>query len=189
MSKRPNNSATLVSLLAIVLLSGGCDAMKSPTTKVAVASAATRQSRRAYDGAPPVVAHPPQAADCTVCHTVAGRLVPEMGFAPANPHSRSKVGLQTQNCRQCHVFERTKETFAANSFAGLRRPSIKGERLFPGAPPVMPHPLLLRDNCLSCHDGQSARPEIRCSHPQRQNCRQCHVAKVDEMIADWRSAK
>ena len=44
-----------------------------------------------------------------------------------------------------------------------------------GSPPVIPHKLFMRENCLSCHAGPSAPKEIRMSHPERVNCRQCHV--------------
>jgi hypothetical protein len=33
----------------------------------------------------------------------------------------------------------------------------------------------MRENCNSCHADPASRPEIRCSHPLRANCRQCHV--------------
>ena len=32
-----------------------------------------------------------------------------------------------------------------------------------------------RENCLTCHGGPSAVEEIRTSHPERSNCRQCHL--------------
>lgn len=163
-------------LLGSLWMTVGCDAVKSPEPKITLASAALRQSRRAYDGAPPVIPHQPQGAACKVCHTTTGKIVPELGFAPANPHSKSHVSGRTENCRQCHLFQRSQETFASNHFEGWRQADLHGDRLYPGAPPVIPHPLVMRDNCLSCHDGPSARTEIRCTHPQRTNCKQCHVA-------------
>ncbi len=43
------------------------------------------------------------------------------------------------------------------------------------APPVIPHQLLMRENCAACHTGPAAREEIRCTHPERVRCAQCHV--------------
>ena len=50
-----------------------------------------------------------------------------------------------------------------------------GDRASGGAPPRIPHRILMRENCGSCHDGPAAREEIRTSHPERTRCRQCHV--------------
>ena len=49
------------------------------------------------------------------------------------------------------------------------------ERLAAGSPPVMPHPVFMRESCAACHAGPSARAEIRCTHETRTNCRQCHL--------------
>ena len=158
-------------LSAYCLFATGCsqpaerDVVKRTDTK-------TRAERRAFYGAPPVVPHAPQGAACTTCHTDIGKKVVNLGFAPANPHGDRG---DLQNCRQCHVFIQSDEQFAANDFQGLRKKSLKGERLFASAPPSIPHPVVMRSNCLACHTGQSARPEILCSHPERVNCAQCHI--------------
>ena len=52
---------------------------------------------------------------------------------------------------------------------------IAGDRATAGAPPRIPHRLLMRENCVACHDGPAAREEIRTDHPERDRCRQCHV--------------
>ncbi len=44
-----------------------------------------------------------------------------------------------------------------------------------GSPLWIPHDLQLRGNCLACHGGPAAVAEIRTAHPERANCRQCHV--------------
>jgi hypothetical protein len=44
-----------------------------------------------------------------------------------------------------------------------------------GLPPSIPHDLQLRGNCLACHMGPAAVAEIRTTHPERSDCRQCHV--------------
>jgi cytochrome c-type protein NapB len=64
----------------------------------------------------------------------------------------------------------------ANSFQGLEQGLRFGERLYPGAPPTIPHRLLMRENCGACHVGPGARAGIVTSHPERVRCRQCHVA-------------
>ena len=52
---------------------------------------------------------------------------------------------------------------------------VKGRQHLPGSPPVIPHSLQLRENCMSCHFGEGAMQEIKVTHPERTNCRQCHV--------------
>jgi cytochrome c-type protein NapB len=42
-------------------------------------------------------------------------------------------------------------------------------------PPPIPHDLQFRENCLACHGGPAAVAAIRTSHPERVNCRQCHL--------------
>ena len=77
---------------------------------------------------------------------------------------------------QCHVFKRTDEVFRDSEFVGLAQDLRRGQQLHEFAPPVIPHQLLLRENCQACHTGPAAREEIRCSHPERPRCVQCHVA-------------
>jgi nitrate reductase cytochrome c-type subunit len=63
----------------------------------------------------------------------------------------------------------------ASRFNGMPQGPWRGGRFYEGAPPTIPHPLQLRENCLACHAGPASRPEIRTSHPERARCRQCHV--------------
>ncbi len=49
-----------------------------------------------------------------------------------------------------------------------------------GSPPMIPHQLQMRESCVSCHAGPSAPKEIRVTHPERINCRQCHLPKINE---------
>jgi cytochrome c-type protein NapB len=102
-------------------------------------------------------------------------MTPDRGFAPANPHEGTRFGESVENCTQCHVFRRTEQSLTNSDFEGLRTGSFRGDRLYPGAPPIIPHSTLMRENCLACHSGPAARPEIICSHPDRRNCVQCHV--------------
>ena len=70
------------------------------------------------------------------------------------------------------------DVFRENSFAGLPQDLRRGERAHEHAPPVMPHAVFMRENCAACHTGEAARAEIRCSHPERLQCVQCHVPAV-----------
>jgi cytochrome c-type protein NapB len=135
-----------------------------------------RAARRAYDGAPPVIPHPPLGAACQTCHTNEAREVPGVGLALPNPHLKT-VGLGDHaRCQQCHVFQTVTTELVANRFAPLTQSLRAGERLYSGAPPVIPHHVFMREDCNACHAGAAARPEIRCSHPERLNCMQCHAA-------------
>lgn len=136
---------------------------------------AVRAERRAYDGAPPVAPHQELGITCTQCHNTRGMQVAGLGFAPPSPHELTDGMSASSRCQQCHVFQRTTEQFVANTFAGLRQDLRHGRRLNDLTPPVMPHKLLMRENCSACHTGAAAREEIRTSHPERPRCMQCHV--------------
>jgi cytochrome c-type protein NapB len=142
-------------------------------------SAAVRALRRAYDGAPPVVPHPDFGASCVVCHTVTGIAVQNVGFAPPMPHGATPGLSMASACRQCHVFRQSDSEFVASTFVGLAQDLRRGDRMYPGAPPVLPHGLFMREDCAACHSGPAAREEIRCRHPERTSCVQCHVPVLD----------
>jgi cytochrome c-type protein NapB len=171
-----------LSLLGAFLLSAGCDQL-GLTSKPEAKSTATvqptsfqvRAERRAFDGAPPVIPHKSFGIDCTKCHTITGLLVPSVGIAPANPHEGDRRAGSLTNCKQCHVFANTDQLFVEADFTGLRQQYQPSSRAHPLAPPVIPHPTTMRANCMACHSGQAARPEIICTHPERTNCVQCHV--------------
>ncbi|HSK00781.1 MAG TPA: hypothetical protein VK932_06055, partial [Kofleriaceae bacterium] len=114
------------------------------------AARARRASRRAYDGAPPVIPHPVDqdaAPACATCHehgaVVAGLVAPVMSHAPR------------ESCLQCHVVAADPRPVAgappppATTFAGL--PPRRGERAWAGAPPAIPHATWMRERCTSCH--------------------------------------
>ncbi len=145
-------------------------------------TATLRADRRAFDGAPPVIPHGELGAACTSCHTVRGMAVPELGFAPPLPHGETSGLSDASRCTQCHVFRREESLYVASSFAGLRQDLRRGERQHDVAPPVVPHPIFMRENCAACHAGPAAREEIRTSHPDRENCRQCHVSAATELV-------
>jgi len=140
-------------------------------------AALVRAERRAYDGAPPVVPHQDFRMTCTGCHKEDGLSLPDVGFAPPMPHELTRGLSAMSNCRQCHVFQRTFGLFRSSTFAGLRQDLRRGRRFHDFAPPVLPHPVFMRENCLACHTGPAAREEIRCSHPERPRCLQCHVPR------------
>jgi cytochrome c-type protein NapB len=150
-------------------------------------SAVVRATRRLYDGAPPVIPHPDFGADCSACHNSRGISVAGIGFAPASPHDGTAESGVTTRCRQCHVLVLDEGLFAKNSFVGLRQDLRSGGRLYIGAPPTIPHQILMREKCIACHTGPGARAEILTTHPERTRCRQCHVpVTTREGILDYR---
>jgi cytochrome c-type protein NapB len=121
-----------------------------------------------------VIPHASFGADCVECHTAGGMAVDGVGFSPPSPHGDAMAG-GLQRCEQCHVFQPGESAWRESSFAGLRQDLRHGQRLNPLTPPVIPHQVLMRENCAACHTGPAAREEIRTSHPERVRCRQCHL--------------
>jgi cytochrome c-type protein NapB len=141
-------------------------------------NAMLRAGRRAYDGAPPVIPHPSFNMSCIGCHTDQGIFVPEVGFAPATPHLETPGLSRTSNCRQCHVFRETEVVLVDSDFQGRTQDLRRGPRMYPHAPPVIPHSIFMREACAACHSGPAVREELRCSHPERLRCAQCHVPSL-----------
>jgi cytochrome c-type protein NapB len=174
--------------LGALLISWGVAACGAPPsvpraeaqTPPAKSAAEVRAERRAYDGAPPVIPHPNLGAACTSCHHERGVEVQGLGFAPRMPHANTDGLSDVARCVQCHVFQTGKGEFRPSGFVGLRQDLRKGARASPGAPPVIPHLVQLREQCVSCHDGPAAREAIRTPHPERARCRQCHLEQVVE---------
>lgn len=137
--------------------------------------------RRAYPGAPPKIPHlintdmSETGNSCLSCHESGGFAAKFKAFAPITPHP------EMINCRQCHVPETEASLFRETTWKSVSPPRIKRSAL-PGSPPAMPHGLQMRENCLSCHGGTGALKEIRSSHPERVNCRQCHMALQDDTL-------
>jgi cytochrome c-type protein NapB len=140
------------------------------------ASLRKRAERRAYNGAPPTIPHPisdRDAASCVACH--GDGLAMGTFAAPKMSHPFMV------NCAQCHApvsnsgpaRDRGGIDDSANLFEGAAAP-LEGSRAWPGAPPIIPHSLAMRGDCLSCH-GPAGAPGIRTSHPERTNCQQCHA--------------
>ena len=155
---------------------GQGDWVPVPDSDGAMKSSGTvRAARRLYDGAPPVIPHAEFGAACSSCHDTEGLSVKGVGYAPASPHDDTGETNSTTRCRQCHVPVLDEGLFVQNSFRGLQQDLHPGSRLYPGAPPTIPHKILMRENCAACHVGPGARAEVVTSHPERTRCRQCHV--------------
>jgi len=155
----------------------------------------TFKSRRAFPGAPPRIPHGLTLGEslsgaCNTCHERGG-YSPRFGaYVPVTPHPEldgclqchvaddATVGvvLPTEDpntiCRQCH--DPTAPGQASLAGQASRWPVVL--RPAPGSPPpVIPHALGFRNNCLACHTGPGAVAEIRTDHPDQANCRQCHL--------------
>ncbi len=164
--------------LALCWACGG-GAVEVPGRPGATKTAAVeRAERRLFDGAPPVIPHGEMGAACVECHNAQGVAVAGLGFAPPSPHEQTRGLSAASRCQQCHVYRLDDAPFRANSFVGLAQDLRAGRTLYTGAPPVMPHPVFMRENCLACHSGPAAREEIRTPHPDRPRCRQCHVEQT-----------
>jgi len=135
-----------------------------------------RAARRAYYTAPPVIPHelfPASAGDCLTCHKQEGQFFGKI--SPVTPHP------QWSNCNQCHLpsapaFKESEPvTLPETTWQGLATPT-DGTRAHVVAPPVVPHRQFLRESCLTCHSFRSPYASLRCPHPERTNCTQCHVS-------------
>ncbi len=153
-----------------------------PSEAEKVASSKFRASRRAYNGAPPIIPHPVENtndAACYACHSggvkIAGLKASVMSHA------------FLANCVQCHApmapapfqfLDASVET----SFVGLPAPK-EGKRAYKGAPPTIPHSRWMRENCNACHGGPHGWAGMESTHPWRTNCVQCHApsATLDQM--------
>ncbi len=133
---------------------------------------------RAFYGGPPTIPHEVSERsmgnkDCLKCHEHGGYVQKFNAYSPVTPHPE-KI-----NCRQCHVPQKTEQLFVASTWDKGVHPKI-GNQALENSPPIIPHPIQLRENCMACHAGPSAPKEIRTTHPQRINCRQCHVINDKE---------
>jgi cytochrome c-type protein NapB len=160
---------------------------------------ATVRYLRAYSGAPPRIPHPLTADEfrtdaCKTCHERGGFSTRFSAYVPVTPHPERGICLQCHvgvdsvigapvpdpnpnaRCPQCH-----------GPSGGAPRPEARATwpttvwlplpTLTAGSdPPPIPHDLQFRENCLTCHAGPAAVAEIRTKHPERANCRQCHLA-------------
>lgn len=136
---------------------------------------------RAYHGAPPSIPHAVKMErnmggnTCLKCHENGGFTEKFKAYTPVTPHP------ELVNCRQCHVPQKTQKLFKEFRYRKVTVPKTGINNALITSPPVIPHQIQLRENCLSCHAGPSAPKEIRVSHPERINCRQCHVINNKEI--------
>lgn len=136
-------------------------------------------SRRAYPGAPPRIPHALLdkrgigGRSCNGCHLKGGYMPAFHAYTPVTPHPN------WSNCLSCHVATQDQGVFRPSEFVPASRP-VLSEAALPGGPPAVPHSLDYRTNCKACHGGPAAVKEIRTNHPERQNCRQCHVSRETE---------
>lgn len=139
-----------------------------------------RAERRAYAGAPPRTPHRVDGMSvyaCQQCHGNGMSVNAGQVVAPQMPHPLYL------NCLQCHETlgdqppggppGGREDVASGNTFAGVAEVA-HGPRFLFGAPPQIPHPTLMRTNCLSCH-GPLGRQAMKTPHPDRQNCQQCHA--------------
>jgi cytochrome c-type protein NapB len=153
---------------------------------------------RGYEGAPPRIPHPLTDGEfrtfsCKTCHERGGYSDRFTAYVPLTPHPERGI------CLQCHVpvdsviggdapdpNPNDRCTMCHGATGGPPRPTASLTwpttvwpmlpRLTPGEnPPPIPHDLLNRENCLTCHAGPAAVEEIRTTHPERADCRACHV--------------
>ncbi len=157
---------------------------------------------RAYPGAPPRIPHGLTDREfrenlCNSCHARGG-FAPRFGaYTPVTPHPEytdclqchapdaMTVGLGIPEltpdlvCSQCHVDpDQPPPSLVSLDWQPMAWPEL-GQRAMEGSPHWIPHTLQLREDCMACHGGPSALPEIRTTHPERADCRSCHVP-VDE---------
>ncbi len=136
-----------------------------------------RAKLRAFDGAPPVIPH--TIADinvqtCRACHAVGLKTGDKVARMASHPY--------LVNCTQCHVEAEAAHLdtapVPANSFVGRQPGGYGGTRAWTGAPPVMPHAVFMRSNCIACH-GEYGYDGWRPDHLSRTNCVQCHAPAAE----------
>jgi nitrate reductase (cytochrome), electron transfer subunit len=172
-------------------------ATESPRAGARVRTLAAFRALRAFPGAPPRIPHalaPEEfrGTSCNTCHERGGYSARFDAYVPITPHP------EFRNCLQCHAADDGNVGIAVRGrvfngdAAATRSPRASATplvavdwrttawpstnlRAMIGSPPAIPHTLELRGNCLACHGGPGAVAETRTTHPDRANCRQCHV--------------
>lgn len=172
----------------------------------------TMRSLRAYPGAPPRIPHeltPDEfrTGACNTCHERGGYSRRFAAYVPVTPHPGNGSCLQchvgadelmavslvsrdsNRRCHQCHGAGGRPR---ADVDASLDWQTTAWPHLAPRTPgrtpPPIAHDLQSRGNCLACHAGPAAVAEIRTTHPERADCRQCHVAPDPEAGVFTRAA-
>lgn len=131
-----------------------------------------RAKLRAFEGAPPVVPHATTDMNVRTCRACHGQ-----GLRAGDKTAKMIPHAGMTNCTQCHVEAESPLLgdlpSPANSFTGYRSSGYGGTRAWAGAPPVMPHAVFMRTNCVACH-GEFGYDGWRPDHLSRTNCAQCH---------------
>jgi cytochrome c-type protein NapB len=163
---------------------------------------AITRTLRAYPGAPPRVPHGLTADEfrdntCNVCHERGGYAARFSSYAPVTPHPEYRACLQCHAvedavvgvvvrdrsaddvCLQCHVPGAATPPFVPLDWRPAAWPATS-QRALEGSPPLIPHDFHMRTNCVACHIGPGGVQEVRTTHPERSNCRQCHVPAAPE---------
>ena len=162
----------------------GQDYMAIPGEPASERQLDTYYSNRAYPGAPPIIPHAMLNGDsmggksCLQCHEKGGYVAQFEAYAPITPHP------EMINCTQCHLKPKTNDTFKGTNWQKHPPPTL-GTSAMPGSPLVMPHGLQMKENCMACHAGPAAVAAIRVTHPERTNCRQCHVPNDRPLPTEW----
>ena len=133
-----------------------------------------RATRRAYNGAPPIIPHAVEKTNDAACYACHGQ-----GIRIEQRIARKMSHAFLANCTQCHASPPAKpfesiDSNVENRFVGAAAP-LAGSRAYPGAPPVIPHSVWMRNECLSCHGGKVGWSGMQSSHPWRSACVQCHA--------------
>ncbi|MCP4603664.1 MAG: hypothetical protein GY847_24630 [Proteobacteria bacterium] len=154
-----------------ILLIGLCLALLScDCTSQAEAKVLPLSGNRSYSGAPPVIGHKVAElgrSECLSCH-LNGDAEDLDGVKPMKtPHP------ELTRCVQCHLEKTTDELFRENNFKGSTYEI--GISSQPEGPPLIPHPLTMRERCLGCHHEQAEPKQLRTDHPERARCVQCHI--------------
>ena len=121
---------------------------------------------RSYYTAPPLIPHEANQRNsqvCMACHSTVLDLGDRVSIQTPHP--------EFTNCLQCHLPLRHRIVSVLESLDEPR----KGLRVHAFAPPIIPHRNFLREKCLACHSPNSPREYMRFTHPERINCRQCHL--------------
>jgi cytochrome c-type protein NapB len=159
---------------------------------------------RAYPGAPPRIPHELtpeefQTGACTTCHERGGYSRRFAAYTPVTPHPGKGACLQChvgtdelmavpltradpdRRCHQCHGSGGSPQADPDRSvnWRTMAWPELAPRTPDRGPPPI-PHDLQSVENCLACHAGPAAVAEIRITHPEQADCRQCHVASDPE---------
>ena len=159
----------------------------------------TMRYLRTYPGAPPRIPHeltPDEfrTGACNPCHEQGGYSRRFSAYVPVTPHAANGPCLQchvgddpvmavslvspdpNRRCHQCHGGGGSARAEANALLVWRTTAWPKLARKTPDStPPPIPHDLQNRGNCLACHAGPGAVAEIRTTHPERADCRQCHV--------------